>query len=707
VPPAPPRLPAWTYWEEVEVPLVTTAAGAGLPVDTSQLGRTPALEARWNAAPAALRDEVRTRGFAVTRPSHPQARVGDFYAALRDDQVPWVVTMDALFFVAHLAVDRAHAEVDETVVAPSMVAMLRRLDARLAEDSRDAPPDMAQPFLVARGVVAVALSLAEPAYVPPAVLAPLVEGEKSRVLSHSALGISPWLGVPLDYSDMSPRGQADRDETHAGLFRAIAWLESAALALEGRGEDVVGMPVDVATARVHARAALLLSRFVEHDIDPAAAEAWGRVVRGGDVLLGEEDDVTPRDLEAAAVVQHLDLRNADWFDNVAAVDRVRRAAVRARVARVYDGAGGAYAPASGLDASAPIGRIAPTFRLLPPRFTPDAEVTQSLVFPTVGLLAREEPPPTSRDGRRALPTALDVAAWLGSAEARAAIHDMGDDAYARYPETLERLRAARPPPGSIDRHRTAYRSLLDVLQIWIGASEGDRIQASASTVEWRSRKASVALAAWTELRHDAVSMSRVVVPDVHLPARAPADVTAPVFVEPHPEAIAALLAFVRQMSRALLAERAIALGGTADVALQEVQQLLWDALGVAVHEASDQAVPPALRASLSAFPSRLRALEAALGSAGGADTPLIIDVHADPSSGTVLEEGTGRVEELWVSMREPVSHKEWLALGASIPHFELPIPTALRLTDGAWAVRVQDAPPEPERLERPGFVDTR
>jgi hypothetical protein len=700
-------LPAWTYWEEVEVPLVPGVLAAGLPVDTILLGRTAAAEARWTAAPAALREAIRTRGFAVTRPAHPSTRIGDFYASLRDDQVPWVITLDALFFLAHLAMDRAHADVDELVIAPSVDALLRRLDIRLAEESRGAPPDMASAFLVARGVVAVGLALAQADYVPPAELAALVDGERSRVLSHSAVGISPWLGVPLDYSAMSPRGQADRDEKHASRFRAMAWLQGAALALEGRGEDEVRMPVDIATARTHARAALLLSRLVEHDVDAEAASAWGRIARAGDLLVGDPDDVTPRDLEASASALHLDLRQADWFANVAAVDRVRRASARKRPARIDDGAGGAFAPAVGLAPDRPPGRIAPTFRLVGPRFTPDSEVLQSLVFPVVGLLTRAEPPPTSRDGRRALPSALDVAAWLGSGEARAALHDSGDDAYARYAETLDRLTRAQPAARSIDRHRTPYVSSLDTLQTWVAPSAGDRVQPGATTVEWRSRKAAVALGAWTQLRHDAVSMARVQIPEVPLPPRAPGDLAVPIFVEPHPEAIADLLALVRQTSRALIADGAIAPAGPADVVLQEVQELLWEALGIAVHEAADQPVPPALLTAVAAFPARMRAVEAALGVAGGADVPLVVDVHTDATSGAALEEATGPIEELWIAMREPRTHREWLAVGASVPHLELTQPMALRLTDATWAGRLgeQDVPPEP--IERPYFADSR
>jgi hypothetical protein len=531
-----------------------------------------------------------------------------------------------------------------------------------------------------------------------------VQGEKVRVLTHGALATSPWLRVPIDYSAMSPRGQADRDDAHAALFRAMAWVDGATLALEGQGEDAVRAAVDVATARTHARAALLLSRLVEHDVDAEAASAWGRIARADDLLLGDSDDSSPRDIEAAAIEAKLDLRSSAWFADVAAVDRVRKAASRAKVAHIDDGAGGVRVPSIGWGPTGLLGALFPHFRLVGPRATPDAELLQSLVFPLVGASsssagagtpvgdagAPSTDPAAPADLRRTLPSGLDVAAWLGSREARLALRASGADAYAHYDATLDRQIAARPPRRSIDRHRTPYLSWLDALQSWLGPSVGDAVSPAALSPEWRARKADVSLAAWTELRHDSVALSRVHVPDVRMPDRVPGETQVPVFVEPHPEAIADLLALVRQTARALVADGAIAPDGAAAVTLGEVQDILWVALGVAVHEAADQAVPPAMTADLAAFPGRLRALEAALGEAGGASVPIVVDVHEDPAAGRVLEEGLGTVQEMWIAMRDPRTHKTWLALGASIPHVESIQPMALRRTDSTWAAALGD-----------------
>jgi hypothetical protein len=702
-PPAP--LPAWTYWEAVEVPVVEGAKAAEVPIDVAQLGRTPGADRRWIAAPRALREAVTARGFAVMRPAHPEARLGDFYASLRDDRVAWVLTLDAMFFLTHVALDRAMADVDARLVAPALATMLRRLDLRLAAESRGARADMEPAYLVARGVVAVGLALVQPDYVPSAELTPLVDGEKARVLTHVGIATSPWLGVPLDYSAMSPRGDADRDAAHAGWFRAMAWLQGASLALEGTGEGAVWSGADVGTARVHARAALLLARLLDYDVDAEAASAWDRVDRAGELLVGDADDPTPRDLSLAAAAHKLDLRNGDWFSNVAMVDPVRHAAAKAREAREDDGSLGSIVARTGVDPLLPVGRLAPGFRLVGPRGTPDGELLQALVFPSVGAYSGHEPPASMRDGVRAMPSALDVASWLGSSEARAEVHAGRDDAYARYPETLDRLIHARPPEGSLERHRTPYLSMLDAIETLLRPSAGDRVQPGAATPEGRARAAEVALGAWTALRHDATAMTRVEVLDLRLAPRTPVESAVPVFVEPHPEAIAKLVAAVRQMERALVGSGMLAKGAPGLAVLEEVDDLLWAALGVAVHEASDRAVPPALLQALGAFPARLRALEASFDGSGVADVPLIVDVHTDRPSGRALEEALGRIEELWTVVREPETHRLWLAVGASIPHAELVQPMAQRASDASWRARIAaEGDASPDALEEKYLV---
>ena len=655
--PPPPMspVPTWTYWQPVDAPVVAAAVDPPeLPVLPLHMTFSPGAEALWSGTSPAFRQAIGSRGFAVARPARPRVRLGDFYGWLRDTGTPWVVTLDALFFLVHVAFERALADVDARVVVPLVQTMLHHLEVRLAGEGRAAHADLAPSYFVARGVVAVALALAEPNHDPGPDLAPLVATEKARAEAHGRAGLSGF-GVAIDYTALSPVGAADRDEGRARWFRSVAWLENVSLALEGAGEHDSHAREGVATARVQARSALLLARGVEAGVDADAASAWDRIERAARLMIGDTESATPPDLSAAATHNELDLRSAAWLSNVVAIDRVRHTVERGR----------AHAP----------------FRLLGPRATPDSEVLQELTFSNVGkrpqsaapiTWARAEqadPPPPVRSDERALPAALDVAAWLGSGEARAALHDSEDDAYDRYDETLDHLMRVRRA-SIAERHRTPYLSMIDAIETWLAPSAGDGVQPAASTSAWRKRKADVALAAWTELRHDATSLTRIPLGDLRLSRPSAGPQSVPAFVEPHPEAIAKLAGLVRQAGRALESEGQLPPGSPGLRILDEVDDLLWTALGAAEYETADESLPPPLEAALADFPARLSALEDALVEAGAADVPLAAQVHSDPSSSRVLEEVTGRIDEAWIVMREPTTHRLWLALGASIPHYE-------------------------------------
>src|SRR5207253_6092556 len=108
-------------------------------------------------------------------------------------------------------------------------------------------------------------------------------------------------------------------------------------------------------------------------------------------------------------------------------------------------------------------------------------------------------------------------------------------------------------------------------------------------------------------------------------ATTPAAATA--FVEPHPEAIARLLAMTRQTRRGLEALGGMVATSNASTWLLDVEDLLALCLRVAVRAGNDMAPDHDDAAALADVPVRLGALEARLEAGHAADRPLVIDVH--------------------------------------------------------------------------------
>jgi hypothetical protein len=356
-------------------------------------------------------------------------------------------------------------------------------------------------------------------------------------------------------------------------------------------------------------------------------------------------------------------------------------------------------------------RASTSVRLFPPRATPDAEVLQGLVFPAVGALSAARDggaaPATAREGLRALPTGLDVAAWLGAAEARDVLHAAGDDAYAGYDAAMERLYARRPPEGA--RHASLHLSALDAIATMLAPSAADAAQPSTMTSQWRRRKLGVALAAWTALRHAQVPFARFPLGPMPAaatlaPSSAGTPIALPAFVEPAPEAIAKLLALVRQTARGTWAIAALPPDAPARALLGAIEQVLAASLAIASREANDEPLARAEAAALAELPARLAAIDAALGASHADLVSMVTDVHTDLGPGLALEEATGELDDLYVAMREPRTGRIVLAVGASLPHYELTQPAALRLGDEGWRARLHAASPPSRDAFAAGYL---
>jgi hypothetical protein len=694
---APPvKLPDWTYWAPVAATVSSPARAPEAPLTDGQVTRTGGAETRWGALSEVTKAHLRANGFAVVD-GGARTRIGPLYADLVASRTPFVVTIDTLFWLAHIALDRALAETEGTLVGPALDAILHRLDTRLTAESRDAHADLASAYTVARGVVAVAEALANKAYVPSPDLAGLVAKEKERVVAHAGPGVSPLLGVSIDYSAFAPRGMADVDESRLAYYRATAWLARAPFILAGRGDYGAAGDVSVTLARTHARAALLVSRLLDRGVDPDAATSWDLLERVCAFVGGKADDETPRELAKAAVSAGEDLKDARFIANVVDVDRVRRVAVHDHAPALFDGAAGMSA-VGGVDGGVPTAtHVAPSMRLLGGAASADGELLQALVYPRVGALTpTEHPPATAREGVRALPSALDVAAWLGSPDARTALHEAGDDAYVGYDAALAARIQQRAPADSLARHASLFASGLDAIATWIDPSVADVTVPGAHRAAFGRRKIEVGLAAWTELRHDAGTFTRLALAasGAAEPVRS-ATSTVTAFVEPHPEVIAKLVALVRQADRGFIALGAIKDASPAGAMMHEVDDLLTAALAVALREANDEPLTSAEAEALASIPARIASLEARVAATGSADVPMAIDVHTDLAPARALEEATGDVDEIYMVLAEPKTHALVLAVGAAVSHYELVQPAALRLTDTSWRARLQsgNAPP--------------
>ncbi len=568
-----------------------------------KLGDAATAELRRNKVGAVSSGEATTRASVLLR-------------QLRAENIPYVVTFSTLAELALRAFDVAIASAAQTQWEPALTKLLVRLSDRLEREQRDAKADLVPAYVTARGLAAVARTLLDPKVVPAADLASVVKLELGHIAKGAPVAKSDLLQVPIDYARLAA-ATAGRPPS----ARAMAWLEQAALVLVGRGEEGQIGTASVALARTHTRASLLLARLLDPRLDPEAAASWETVERATHFLWGSPDDFSPRDLAALASRIGASLEDAKWITNVVLVDRLRNLARENTSPTVYDGSG-----TFSLDEKRSKLTIAPTVRLFPTRATPDAVVLQALVYPFVGAQAADSQSDVARDARRVLPRVLDVLAYLGSDDARETLREQGDDAFEGYDAQFKQLIAVRPSPRSLEWHGSVYVSMLDTIATYLGKSVADaRLDVTASE-SLRQLRVGPAGAAWTRIRlaSDRFGQARPASPLAPMPGLQTGAVEA--YVEERPEAIAKLLAFVRQLVRGLEGLGALEPIGNARLICNEVDDLLWAALGVVTTQLNDEPLNPKAREFLATFPERLARLE----SEGGLAR---VEIHHAPEFG--------------------------------------------------------------------------
>jgi hypothetical protein len=284
---------------------------------------------------------------------------------------------------------------------------------------------------------------------------------------------------------------------------------------------------------------------------------------------------------------------------------------------------------------------------------------------------------------------------VASREARAVLVESGDAGYAGYDAQLDGLIQRRPPEEA--RHDSVAASGLASIETYLRGTLADGVLPASATLAWQRRKIEVALGAWATLRHDVEALARLPSPATPAPPPpvTPAVIPAPplvAFVEPHPEAIAQLVAMVEQASRGLTALGTIDAPPPTSIAGAALGALRT-CLAVALREANDEPLDPDESARLAELPALLVELEARLAPVRASERPLVADVHADAANARVLEEAVGAIDDLFLVVREPGTARLVLALGASLAHHELVQPAALRLGDGEWRARLAASPP--------------
>ena len=381
--------------------------------------------------------------------------------------MPSYVTEDILVRAYLLTLEAAVTEYEEEHAAPGLRELLPRLRARLGsvtEAERAAQGYLATLEALLAGREAGAAD-------PPGVAA-----ELARVRAAEGLAESPLLRQRLDYSQFRVRGKYTCSAELSRYFQAVRVAGTVLFPLlESRATGVNTEAADTLTG-----AAWLISRALAQD-DWAAA-LYNRATYPLDYVFGPPDAMT--------VAQY-----ARHEVPAAAGDGGWRELRRELFAEgVRPCVFGSYVDRELLEPGVSVADVLAGWQLLPGRWSPASAAFQEFVHCRVGPWvgpAGKAPFTLGAAGGvavKALPTATELGALLGSALARNWLEHVGDSEYAGCEEAVGQAGAAPESAGLATDH-------LELLRVWLTGWAGER-------------RLNTALGFWVQQRHGSVAYAK-------------------------------------------------------------------------------------------------------------------------------------------------------------------------------------------------------
>ena len=656
----------------VPVPVDVTPAAPIYAPDLNAVAN-PDLLARLDEAQKAA---LEANGFVVVPQGYEQ--IYAIYQQADEASIPAFVATDAVLHAFHILYDYALrlAEIEHFIAD---LETLNRAVLEAAETDYAATSGPVQEAAYQNlAFFAVATKLLTPDADVPAPVRGVVEEELALIEAHEGISFSPIFGYREDYSQYVPRGHYTRNENFERYFRAMMWYGRMAFHLVN--------PDAPEAARRETRGALLIVRAL-HQADVLGT--WERIYEPTAFFVGTADDLTVHDYAAVAQEVYGGLPDPATLADEALLDEFIAAARQLRPPAIVGG----YVTDQENPEEVTMG-----FRFMGQRFIPDSYMFQQLVYDKVKGYQGDGTPftmsPSQAGPIRGFPRGLDVPAVLGSSRALEILTAEGDTDYDGYAEQLSKLQAEFAALPEEQWTSNLYWNWLYTLRPLLEV-KGEGYPYFMQSPAWTDKGLHTWLGSWTELRHDTILYAKQSYA-VEATGMMPEPELTQGYVEPQPEVYARLAALTAQMQTGL-SDRGL-LGDEMAWKLEWMEELLLALKTISEKELRGEGLTDEEYATIRFIGDTLESLttfseevEGQIASAADERMALIADVHTDPNTGQVLEEGVGDAFPIYVVVL--VEGRQVVTLGSVFSYYEFKWPMDDRLTDEAW----QEMAPLPDR----------
>ena len=594
-------------------------------------------------------------GFVVLRVNN-FGTLGDFYDYAYENGKPILITTDAVLHTYHVLFDETLKQIETDELASELNSTINALLALAqGENQSMAGTPLEKAAKLNLMYLEVAHALMQPSFTPTTVEA---QQELQLISNHNQMAGSPIFGYVEDYTQYVPRGHYTESDQLKAYFKTMMWL----------GRMRFGLITDSGAVDVEqTRAALLFTGMVTGN--ESIYNVWQRIYVVTEFFVGVSDDLTFGDY-LSVLSQEGITTAAQLLDESTVVSIAKELLNRntAKIVGTYAGVNPDFI-AQQEQLQAALNETA-GLRFMGQRFIPDSYMFQQLVYPQVGGL--QVP--------RLFPKGLDVPAVLGSSLAREILNKT-ETVYKNYMRQIENLGAGFGTLNFANWTQDLYWSWLYTANTTLTATPSSIKYPTFMTMSaWGYEKLQTFEGTWTELRHDTILYSKesyTMHPDFVGPPPPPPP---PAYVEPYPETYRNMIGLVNMTMNGL--RQLGLLSSQTNASLTSFMGASELFLNASTIELEGEALDGNLQNQIRQAAKGISAVGSS--DAGQSQKALMVaDLHTDPNTRNVLEEGLGNFNVL-VVLYADANGTLYAAAGPVFNYYEFTVPMSNRLTDEAW-----------------------
>jgi hypothetical protein len=649
---------------------------------------------------------LKQNGFVIT-PGH-ENEIFDLYDNCKKNGQPIFVTTDAVLHTSHiffdyllriLEIEKLYPLTDELTDRMLTLSIKQYNEARNSEVKEAARLNI--------GFFAVAKKQFNPAYKVSYGLNDLVDKEIKNIESHEGLKFrelltyvkNPSLGqnpyAYEDYSQYVPRGHYTRNEKFKKYFKTMMWYGRIDFKLKPGTKE----PAITHGKKMTLQAILMTDAFLK---DKEVFKLWKKIYEPTVYFVGKTDDLYADDYLKLIKEIFPTPDTVDEYANQSKLSQFIEEATKLRPPKILSGA-----------AFVEEGEFAVStkgFRFMGQRFIPDSYMFQELVY---GIKDRKEilkykgkEKPFTMEvipnvgPARAFPRGLDILAVLGSKRALEILEKEGDTEYTNYYDQLNKLKEEFSSQTTGEWKQNLYWRWLYSLLPLLEERKEENLPKFMQSAAWIDKELQATLGSWAELRHDTILYTKQSYP-MMVTAMPQEPKRTHGYVEPYLEVYVRIEEMMRDL-RSNLAALGIVVKGIPEK-IEEFEDLLAKLKTISEKELSHKELSEAEYSLIRNIGDRLASLkrfpeEIMKKITSGTDEKidLIADVHTDPNTKQVLEEGVGSPFNIYVIIDDGKGYR--LCRGGVFSYYEFKHSMKDRLTDEKWQEMGKDKirPPQPD-----------